>query len=251
MNSCLSNHDWNNINETIFAMNSEKDVSKAMELFLSCVYNIMPYDKASIIYFSYYQKKFCVETFISKNYTGDEVKSYNAYYYGMDDILDLMFQKNIMVGRSSDLVDYSERMKTEYYCDYIKPSGTHFSLDANFNWHKNNNVQSFGSLDFFRSERSRDFSDREFQICQVLQPHLELKASQYIVEYEDLFRDMLGSYLLTKCESEVALLIAKGYSNEEIGIKLYISVSTVKKHVSNIFEKMNIKSRNEFLRMIK
>lgn len=50
---------------------------------------------------------------------------------------------------------------------------------------------------------------------------------------------------LTKRETEIATLISLGYSNREIAEELIISETTVKKHVSNIFEKTGIERRDE------
>ena len=56
---------------------------------------------------------------------------------------------------------------------------------------------------------------------------------------------MDGIKSLSSREIEVAKLAAKGYSNMEIAEELFISVETVKRHLSTIFEKLNIKSRKE------
>ena len=53
---------------------------------------------------------------------------------------------------------------------------------------------------------------------------------------------------LTKRECEIAILICQGMSNGEIAENLCISEATVKKHISNIFEKFNC-SRREQIRM--
>lgn len=50
---------------------------------------------------------------------------------------------------------------------------------------------------------------------------------------------------LTKREYEVFELIGKGFNNTEIADRLYISVNTVKKHVSQIFNKLDIKERTQ------
>ncbi len=50
---------------------------------------------------------------------------------------------------------------------------------------------------------------------------------------------------LTNREAEVLCSIAAGTSNKEIARKLYISQTTVKTHVRNIFGKLHVKSRTE------
>lgn len=50
---------------------------------------------------------------------------------------------------------------------------------------------------------------------------------------------------LTKREAEIAILISKGLSNREIAEEFVISEATVKKHVSNIFEKTGIDKREQ------
>lgn len=51
--------------------------------------------------------------------------------------------------------------------------------------------------------------------------------------------------VLSPREKEVARLAARGYSNAQIAEELFISVETVKRHMSTIFEKLEIKSRAE------
>lgn len=54
-------------------------------------------------------------------------------------------------------------------------------------------------------------------------------------------------HLLSDREREVLTLIAKGYSNKEIGEKLAISVKTVETHKGNIMEKLHMKTRPELV----
>ena len=53
--------------------------------------------------------------------------------------------------------------------------------------------------------------------------------------------------LLSEREKEVLTLIAKGYSNKEIGEQLMISVKTVETHKGNLMEKLQMKTRPELV----
>lgn len=52
---------------------------------------------------------------------------------------------------------------------------------------------------------------------------------------------------LTAREMEVLLKLVEGLSNKEIGKRLFISDKTVKIHVSNIFKKLDVKSRSQVI----
>ena len=56
---------------------------------------------------------------------------------------------------------------------------------------------------------------------------------------------------LTERERDVLFLIAEGNRNKEIGEKLFISLSTVKTHTTNIFYKLDVKNRIEAIRKTK
>ncbi len=50
---------------------------------------------------------------------------------------------------------------------------------------------------------------------------------------------------LSERELEVLHWLASGASNREIGRRLYIQESTVKRHVYNIFGKLNVRNRTQ------
>jgi len=48
---------------------------------------------------------------------------------------------------------------------------------------------------------------------------------------------------LTKRELEILRLVAEGLTNEEIGKRIFITEKTVKTHLTNIFDKLNVNNR--------
>ena len=57
----------------------------------------------------------------------------------------------------------------------------------------------------------------------------------------------LKSYHLTTRQKEVAILLAKGLSNREIGENLFICECTVKDHMKDIFRIVGVHNRSELL----
>jgi DNA-binding NarL/FixJ family response regulator len=70
---------------------------------------------------------------------------------------------------------------------------------------------------------------------------------------ELLFADdsFFEKYSLSNREREIIKCIINLNTNQEISKKLFISVSTVKFHIKNIFSKLNIKNRKELLDLLK
>jgi len=56
-------------------------------------------------------------------------------------------------------------------------------------------------------------------------------------------RPKIGWESLTPVESDVVRLVAEGHANAEIGRRLFISVNTVKKHLSHVYEKVAVDGR--------
>ena len=67
-----------------------------------------------------------------------------------------------------------------------------------------------------------------------------------IVESHEIFEHMMHECGLTNREAEVAWLLYRGYTNRQIGEELFIAETTVKKHVSHVYEKMQVSGRKEF-----
>jgi len=56
---------------------------------------------------------------------------------------------------------------------------------------------------------------------------------------------------ISRREGDVLALIDEGLSNQQIADKLFISESTVKKHISNLFHKLQVERRNESVKKAK
>jgi ATP/maltotriose-dependent transcriptional regulator MalT len=76
----------------------------------------------------------------------------------------------------------------------------------------------------------------------LTRPTIKIIDNSIPFEADNLAIQKLG---LSKREYEVLELIAAGHSNQEIADKLFISMSTVKTHVSNVLAKLDANRRTE------
>lgn len=63
-------------------------------------------------------------------------------------------------------------------------------------------------------------------------------------------RDRSASNQLTPHELQVALVVGEGATNREAGAALFLSPKTIEAHLGRIYQKLNVRSRNELARVL-
>ncbi|MDM1347248.1 response regulator transcription factor [Myroides marinus] len=90
---------------------------------------------------------------------------------------------------------------------------------------------------------------------QILDQKNSEELTQENIEYKTKHTNTLNSlkekYNLTTREIEVLECLWQGLSNSQISEKLFISLSTTKYHVSNLYTKLEINSRTEIQQLKK
>jgi DNA-binding CsgD family transcriptional regulator len=103
-----------------------------------------------------------------------------------------------------------------------------------------------GGIYFLRDQQFPAFNDGDLiqisSLCQYLSVRLAM--------LEGAIADDLNG-CLTPREQEVVALVAQGFSNREIGLKLYISRDAVKQTLKRIFRKLNVSARAEMVAKVK
>ncbi|HET8560047.1 MAG TPA: response regulator transcription factor [Marmoricola sp.] len=79
----------------------------------------------------------------------------------------------------------------------------------------------------------------------LISPSMAVKLIDEFKEMSRTDRDQVPTPRLTDRELEVLRLVAKGLNNREAAKELFISENTVKNHVRNILEKLQLHSRME------
>lgn len=85
----------------------------------------------------------------------------------------------------------------------------------------------------------------------TLQPDVQTSEKQENISFKSFtqtdIHEFAMTYALTRRETEITQLIIQGKSNAMIAGELFISETTVKKHVSNIFDKTGVSRREELI----
>jgi LuxR family maltose regulon positive regulatory protein len=92
----------------------------------------------------------------------------------------------------------------------------------------------------------RDLS-KDGDVPQANLPYLDSLLEACRVTFGETTRPQPGELPdpLTAREVEIMRLICKGFSNPEIARELVVSLNTVKKHTSNIYSKLGVRSRTQ------
>lgn len=113
-----------------------------------------------------------------------------------------------------------------------------------------------GFLFLCRAENLSEFSAKEKYILEIFRKHISNMARSAIESTNPefpvarCFENAVSDFALSHREAEILRLIADGKSNAEICDGLCVSISTVKKHVYNIFNKAGVNSRTQLLNQI-
>ena len=98
-------------------------------------------------------------------------------------------------------------------------------------------TQAAADLDRFGARRLRDDASRELRRLGVRTWRRGRTAP----------RDAEGTRSLTPREREVAALVLAGRRNAEIAERLHLSLKTIESHTRNIYAKLGVSSRVEFI----
>jgi DNA-binding CsgD family transcriptional regulator len=136
------------------------------------------------------------------------------------------------VTMSTDFCSMREYRQTPMYLDYMKPAGIDHEIMAT--------IPDGGSrqlrLIIFRGRTDPDFTERDRALIMLLRPHLR-------DAHLDVLRRRSGIPALTARQWEFLRLVEQGLGNRQIARRLGVSENTVRKHLENIFARLEVSNR--------
>jgi len=144
--------------------------------------------------------------------------------------------------------DWSENFeKDQFWVEHVRPQGIRYSFGSSL-CDVHNTIKSVFVLDRLCDIR---FSNDELETVSHVWKHLNNLHQNFYVEIEagkeNVSNKLMEEYPLTAREAEIAELMRRGVTPAHISEKLYISPTTVKKHLANIHTKLGVSTRQELV----
>lgn len=248
----LERKEWEDLNSMVTAMYNAKNLRDMREIFMKLLNPLIYYDLCDFAYGNARKNKApkLVDTIIRSNYSREFeemfAKDYENKYNNVDYGAWVFSVNKSMVYKDSDLVNDELRKETIYYNEFLLKIGLPFVAGISVVKDR----RFLAAITLYREESHGDFTEKDLYILEKLLPHLETILTDTKINESDLKNisvTLKSMYGLTSREIEISGRIYHGYTNEDIGNQLNISENTVKKHVYNLFDKLNVKSRSQMI----
>jgi DNA-binding CsgD family transcriptional regulator len=139
--------------------------------------------------------------------------------------------------RLSDFFERRQRRKLEFDAAVWRPYGIDDGLRV---WLP---APQGRARSIYLERSGKNYTERERTLLSLLRPHfIRMRANA------ELRRRLSGGHGLTAREAEVLGWMASGKTNVQIASLLFISPHTVRKHIENIFGKLDVRTRTEAAR---
>lgn len=182
---------------------------------------------------------------LSMAYAKEYLDSYQTQDYARG-----LFTGHSSAFRESDIIPNSQMVNTAYYRKFYARYGFSYSLHLTIGF----NNRFLGIMSLYRKQ-GPDFSYNDIELLNLLVVHLEeclyrFYAQQCAGGQRYHLTELAEQFSLTRRERLVVESLVTNASNDEISAALHITTNTLKKHVSNIYRKLQVSNRIQLINMI-
>lgn len=255
MQHMLAENDWIFLLQLIYRLNRIDDFSTFCLTFLQQIKILIPHTESR----AYRMKRKAGEHYPyariccscgANTFSNDFDVSKYEYFWA-----EYLYTPWSNVFRHSDIVNSKEFEETELYKNVYVPQNMHHAIKTVL-------IQDdhlLGVFALFRPKTDVDFSSQDVYVLNLLKDHLALRFSQLSGEsgivlsnssQHTKLHKISDQFNLTKRECEILGMIINDTDENDICNKLCISSSTLKKHISNIYQKTDVSNRIQLHRLV-
>lgn len=251
----LTEKEWLFLHDLTYKIHQCEALSDMQKSTLELIRYLIPFDMGTF-YLASGTDAHILTSPVGINISREKLQKYIDSYEDIDYTRWIFMTSKCMVYRESDFFTDSERENLEFYKEVYVPDNIHYSIYLCLVY----NGVFVGVVSLYRSKDKPDFSDRDVHILDLLKEHLALRVFRKNLMSEQPYltprsqidlRTYAEKYHLTMRETEVFYLLFDEITDEKICEKLFISQSTFKKHLLNIYKKAEVRNRLQLLKLIK
>lgn len=229
----LNENEWNSINDILLDLYAVSDKKLLSGKVLRDLKNSVPFTKGCFVLFD----------------KDGKFDAKNSAFDGFDDLAARKYKEFLDSQRENPFFKDSEIEK-----HFLRATDIPFNAGIVLS----SEGKISGILNLFRDAAAGDFSEKNIYVLNIMKRHLEnilhnvclMENQNFDFASSKCFAHAISDFALSHREAEILKLIADGKSNAEICNGLCVSISTVKKHVYNIFNKAGVNSRTQLLNQI-
>ena len=184
---------------------------------------------------------------------GVKQKNWNTFmdYYSADCIGSLYSLKTplrLSEDEKVELCDWTDADRQgrnkQFVMDYVRPLRLNYCLGMGFS-DGENCIRCIISLD---RTGNCPYTEEEISLIRALHPLMDnLVVNLFTAPPKSSQGFLFDQYGLTSRELEIAGLLCQGSAPSAISQRLCISVNTTYKHIANMYRKLNVTNRQEFI----
>lgn len=247
----LTEFEWLMLNDIILSINKAENTDDMRRIFIMSLKAVINFEKG-VFYLA--ECKNSEISLFSPQYIGADKEFFDNYeknYCSIDYAGSFISLMKTMAYRDTDLMAENVRQQTKLYKEFLLPNRIPYAGGIVFAY----NYDFIADLILYKTAEQGDFTDKEIYILNILKDHVHnrlLFFRKYDTGYKgEKIAKVNGLSLgLTPREVEVVNLILVGSTNSDIAKKLCISAATVKKHISNIFQKLCVNNKVQLINLI-
>ena len=137
--------------------------------------------------------------------------------------------------RLSDVVSQRVLHHLTIYDDFWRPFGVEYDFGIRVEYAPERGV------DLSCTRSHKDFSDGECDLLDALRPYL-VRCLQRL-DANPIGETLRAEFGISRREADVLALVARGKTNTQIAATLFLSANTVRKHLENIYDRLDVSNR--------
>lgn len=232
------------VSDLIYKVYAIHNVSDMTSRLFESLRMFIEYDAADLYLYDELNKEYVLSNSLHYHAKGKRT----ARELGLN--IDILDKNTNIVYRESDYQKEDLFEQKRYIHTLYKENQFQFALHVILSYED----KRVGVINLYRYIGNQDFEYDDMAICNVLKEHLALRLSVEVQEQSGVkytISEVVNRFNLTPRETQVLKNMLAGKDNYQISDEMMISIFTIKKHIMNIYRKLEISSRTQLFKKVK